>query len=138
MQLCNVRVNLAGSLVNTVAKPAVTVAEIIVLRAIHGGNDTVTQIQPIHMDRRSHAEEFARLCRVYGTRRVSELFPGANPQLPVNLADIGVEREREPEQPKGLSPQQRAAQTRAAKAAAAAAGETSEAASGDSDTDNDE
>jgi hypothetical protein len=90
MQLCNCSVLLAGSLLNRVPKKGATVAEIVVLRAVHGGDDAVRNIQPVGMDKRTHAGEFARLCRLYGAKRVKELFPGANPQLPVNLADIGV------------------------------------------------
>jgi len=89
MQLCNVSVNLAGSLLNRVPKRGVTVAEIVVLRAVHGGSDAVTNIQPVGMDKRPHAEELERLSRKYG-KIVAKLFPGAHPQLPSNLADIGV------------------------------------------------
>jgi hypothetical protein len=92
MQIVNCSVHLSGDLRNTVHKRGVTVAEIVVLRNIHGG-DAVTSIQPVKNDRRSHALELDRLRSIYNRRDqvVDQLFPGANPKLPTNLKDIGVD-----------------------------------------------
>jgi len=101
MQVCNCTVRLGGSMLNTVPKKNVTVAEIVVLRAIHGGEDTVVNIQPIKNDKRPHAEELQRLIDRYGAKVVTNMFPGAHPKLPVDLVDIGVNRGGEaPKKPK--------------------------------------
>lgn len=97
MQHCSCTVFLSGDLHHGVYKPDVTVAEIAVLRAIHG-DDGVAEIQPTFMERgRSNAAELERLRVIYngsnltkeGKRLLEEIFPGRNPSLPVTLADIG-------------------------------------------------
>lgn len=105
MQLASAVVRLGGSRDNTVHKVGLTVAEIVVLRAIHGGDDSVTDIQPTGMDKRPHAEELNRLRSIYGNAKddkeesiLTKIFPGASPNLPVNLKDIGLDI-AEPEDP---------------------------------------
>lgn len=90
MQHCRCKVFLDGDRNHEVLMADVTVAEIVVLRAVHGG-DAVTDIQPTRMTKTNHAEEFARLQHRYDRKqvKVAELFPGANPKLPVNMKDIG-------------------------------------------------
>jgi hypothetical protein len=102
MQHASCTVALNGDITYTVHKPDVTVAEIAVLRAIHGA-DAVRDIQPTYMDKRPHAEERERLTLEYNSAKdhddvliVSKVFPSFS-QLPVTLKDIGVEIDFTPE-----------------------------------------
>ena len=88
MQRCDCTVRLAGELGNTVRKTGVSPAEIVVLRFIHGGDDTVVEIQPTNMDKSSHANERERLKYIYGAEVVEKLFPGAYAKLPISLRDV--------------------------------------------------
>jgi hypothetical protein len=92
MQRNTVTVRLSGDLGNTVEKFGVSPAEIIILRAIHGGDDTVTNIRPSGMDKVPHIQERARLDYAYGAGVVDQLFPGKLSQLPVSNSDIGIEQ----------------------------------------------
>lgn len=96
MQHASCMVALGGDITFTVFKPDVTVAEIAILKAIHGA-DAVRDIEPTYSDRRSHAEERERLTLEYGVARdhkdepvIAKLFPGLSP-LPANFSDIGIE-----------------------------------------------
>lgn len=89
MQRCNVTVRLAGDVGNTVPKTNVTVAEIVVLRSVHG-DDAVVDIKPTHNCKTPHREERDRLCIIYGRPRVDKIFPGVFAKLPVSLKDIEV------------------------------------------------
>lgn len=64
MRLYDVKVRLAGSRENEVRKDNVTAAEIMILRAFHGV-DSVEDIVPKEMDRRSHSDERKRLFLSY-------------------------------------------------------------------------
>jgi hypothetical protein len=98
MQHCSCTVYLGGDLGHSVWKADVTVAEIALLRAIHG-EDACQDIQPTFMAKTKQADELERLRALYsasnitkeGKRMVDEVYPGRNPTLPVNLSDIGVE-----------------------------------------------
>lgn len=86
MRVYSCVVNCGGNVLNQVRKPEVTAAEIILLQSIHG-EDAVTDIMPIRMDKRSHAAERDRLGGIYGDDKVGRTFgPSFNP-LPVKLAD---------------------------------------------------
>lgn len=94
MQHCSAVVRLRGETQFEVAKPDVTVAEIVVLRAIHG-QDAVVRIQPTRMCKTPHAQEIERLRGIYatdpkGAELISGLWPGFNPRLPVSLKDIEI------------------------------------------------
>ena len=114
MQHASCTVALNGDITYTVHKPDVTVAEIAVLRAIHGP-DAVRDIQPTYMDKRPHAEERERLTLEYGNAKdhddvtiVSKVFPSFS-QLPVTFRDIGLdidgsERETEEKPRRGRPP----------------------------------
>lgn len=93
MQRCDVTVRLSGDLNNTVRKPNVTPAEIVILRAIHGGFDSVVDIQPTIMDKTPHANERARLAYAYGNKVVDACFPGQFAVLPVSLKEIAPPEE---------------------------------------------
>lgn len=90
MQLANCHVRLAGDMANEIFKARVTPAEVLVLRRLHG-NDSVVKLQPLGSDKRQHGNELERLKTEYGPKIVSEAFPGAYPQLPVNYRDIGID-----------------------------------------------
>jgi len=106
MQHASCLVALGGDITFTVVKPDVTVAEIALLKAIHGA-DAVRDIQPTFMDKRPHAEERERLTLEYGHARdhkdeplIAKIFPGLAP-LPVTFRDIGLDIDgSEPEEEK--------------------------------------
>lgn len=96
MQHASCKVALNGDITFTVVKPDVTVAEIAILRAIHGA-DAIRDIEPTFMDKRPHAEERQRLVELYGHAKdhddkqiYSQVFPGMGP-LPVTFRDIGYD-----------------------------------------------
>jgi len=104
---CNVRLsdpkNVDSGMV--VQKAPVTPAEVVILRMIHGPDsvDGLKILKPTS-DRRSHAQELARLREFYTTRVgddgppvVDAAFPGAYPQLPITFKEIGFDGEEEPE-----------------------------------------
>lgn len=103
MQRNTVTVRLAGDLGNTVEKYGVSPAEIMILRAIHGGDDTVVNVRPTIMDSLPHIQERARLENIYGAAMVDAMFPGKLAQLPVSNSDIGIERDA-PEEPMTAPP----------------------------------
>ena len=101
MQVVTCDVHIGGDRNHVVVKTGVTVAEIEILRVIHG-NDAVLNIQPTKQDTRKHAEELDRLRRIYkrrmpgsdskGTKNIVDVvYPGPRPNLPATLKDIGVE-----------------------------------------------
>lgn len=81
MQLYECVVRLGGSLLNEVRKSDVTAAEITVLRALHGGNDTVVQIKPTSTVKRDDYEERDRLNTVYGRALAKEQHLGSLDRL---------------------------------------------------------
>lgn len=95
MQYVNCDVFLSGNRNHCVPKARVSVAEVVVLKALHGA-DAVTNIRHAGERRANAKEEVARLCQVYASRAEEirqSIFPGANPSVPVSLRDIGVEAE---------------------------------------------
>lgn len=91
MQVCSCLVRHDGELNQVTFKPEVTVAEIVMLRSIHG-EDAITDILPVRMDRRTHEEELDRLNRIYTEPAVKRIWSGFRPRLPVSLKDIGISR----------------------------------------------
>lgn len=100
MQVANCHVRLAGDINNEIFKAAVTPAEVLVLRRIHG-NDAVVKFEPVKQDKRPHANEFDRLKITYGDKVVIEAFPGSMATLPVNFKDIGIDLYSEGKAAKG-------------------------------------
>lgn len=90
MQVVNCSVRLGSNLNSVVRKTGVTVAEILVLRAIHGA-DSVVDIQRVMQDKRSRSDEMDRLLSLYSASVVKGVFPGANPSLPADLSDVGID-----------------------------------------------
>lgn len=94
MQVCDVTLLHGGRQEMTIRKRRVSVAEIQVLRRLHG-QDAVKEITPIGTSKQPHGQELRRLNALYPAKKdekgvVEELFPGHAPKLPVTLEDIGV------------------------------------------------
>lgn len=101
MQMCNCFLRLGGDLGNVVHMKDASVAEIYLLRVLHG-EDSVTRIKPTRQEKRSARDEMDRLRRKYrrsiqspeGPKHiVDQVFPGSNPNMPTTLEDIGVSRD---------------------------------------------
>jgi hypothetical protein len=92
MQVCKADISIASDRNSVVCGKTVTVAEIVLLRHIHGGEDTVSNIIPVKMNKVATKDEIARLKRAYRSKAglIDELF-GKVPRLPATLADIGVD-----------------------------------------------
>lgn len=96
MQHCSCIVYLDGDRNSSVHKPDVTVAEIALLRAIHG-SDAVGGVKPTYVGKEKPAAELERLRFAYqnsnvtkeGAPLVDSVYPGRNPSLPKTLADLG-------------------------------------------------
>lgn len=113
MQIVDCFVRLKGDMRMETPRYGVTVPEIVVLRAIHGA-DAVVKIRPRGMDKRSHADELARLREFYrgfmdgdSNSIVDLTFSGFNPRLPVKLSEIGLSDEGDPLPEKGETPVRR-------------------------------
>lgn len=89
MQTVSAEVLLSGSLTNTVYKTGLSIPEVAILLSIHGVG-AVQNIRIDGKDSRSTAAEKERLVALYGGDVVQKLFPGAMPQLPKKLEDIGL------------------------------------------------
>lgn len=86
IQLVSAYINLAGSRDNVVFRggnEAITFAEALVLRAIHGGEEHVHTLIEVGRVDRSVSDEFERLQNIYG-EIVAKVFPkiGATASLP--------------------------------------------------------
>lgn len=104
MQTANIMLAIGGDRGNTVPKYAVSVAEIMLLRAIHG-DDAVFDVEPLEalaMDEGlpvTNRGELNRLRRVYdakdadGNRVVDQLYPGAAARVFETLDEIGLPEE---------------------------------------------
>lgn len=121
MQTANIMLAIGGDRGNTVPKPAVSVAEIALLRAIHG-EDAVFDVEPLDAPAMedgvvlSNRAELNRLLRTYdakdadGNRIVSLLYPGAAARVFETLDEIGLPDEY-------FKPTERSAPVKAAPAA---------------------
>jgi hypothetical protein len=95
MLYVNCDVRLAGDNNNIVSKKNVSVAEVALLRQIHGA-DAVTNIQSTgRTDTISATKERERLKALYKPELVMAVFPGVMPQLPARLEDIEVPSEED-------------------------------------------
>jgi len=102
MQIVNCTVSIGGDRNHTVPRANVTVAEVEVLRALHG-SDAASGINPVWKNEGITASgELDRLRRIYrrnvpgpsdsGSKNIVDVvFPGRKPTLPFTLSDIGVE-----------------------------------------------
>jgi hypothetical protein len=83
---CTVRIG--GSLNHEVNKFGLTIPEIVVLQQIHG-RDGVVNVKPRKDVRIGSDVIFAALCGTYGEQQVRTAFPGAHPQFPKTIKEIG-------------------------------------------------
>jgi len=102
IQLVDCTVRLSGQLTHTVEKTNVSVPEIVILRAVHGGQDSVINIDmaapsqdetviPRTKASWSIGDEMARLRTIYGPKVVDAIFPGHNPRLPMSMRQLEQE-----------------------------------------------
>lgn len=85
-------VRLGGDVRNEVPKIGITVPEIVLLRAIHGGSDTVTKVVKKGSRNTTAVQEKARLTALYGRREdqrqvLETLFPGFRPSFPLSVEE---------------------------------------------------
>lgn len=84
-QLLECMVALAGDEQNIVHRSSdtpVTYPELLVLQYIHG-DDAVSDVHELGTDERDNQSELDRLRVTYNAAAVKDVFPGANPKLPV-------------------------------------------------------
>lgn len=93
MEVASCTVNLAGNVLHQVNKE-VTPAEAQILLHVHG-EGSVVNLKRKTNDKRSHREEFERLCDTYREKVVRALFPGLNPSLPITFADASLQVEND-------------------------------------------
>jgi hypothetical protein len=91
MQVYDCHVRVGRTTTSEVPKPSVTAPEIIILRDLHGA-DAVVRLSAPRMDARPHAQERARLQRIYGDSHpglLTRLFGPDHVPLPVTLSVEG-------------------------------------------------
>lgn len=136
MQIVTCNVHIGGDRNYVVPKTGVTVAEVEILRVLHG-EDAVTDIMPTKQDSRKHKDELDRLRQRYkrklpgpdtkGTKNIVDVvYPGPRPNLPATLKDIGVDYPTQAKAKK-RSPAKEAADAEAKKQAEAEAAEQAKA-----------
>jgi len=104
MQHCSCILFLDGDRNSSVHKPDVTVAEIVLLRAIHGP-ESVEGIKPTFIGREKPLQELERLRYVYtnsnitkeGAPLIDAVYPGRSPNIPRTMAELGA-TEPEPDE----------------------------------------
>src|SRR5262245_45591011 len=100
METCRCIVNLGGDVRNQVPLVGISVPELILLRAIHGGAETV--IEPVRdgHSRENNASERMRLLKKYQRhgKLIGELFPGLVPDFPKTIAEAEAIAAQEMEQ----------------------------------------
>lgn len=101
MQRVDCSVRIGGDRNHTTKKRGITVAEVEVLRFLHGEN-AVENIKPIRMTKDQAKDVIDEMKRKYRVKFpgpnssgavnvVDVVYPGPRPNLPTNLKDIGVE-----------------------------------------------
>jgi len=96
METANIMLALGGDAGNTVPKYGVTVAEIAVLRLIHG-ESSVTDVEPVGEIERTNRQELERLNLLFrrpeGAEQrspVATLFPGAGARVFTSLDELDI------------------------------------------------
>lgn len=92
MDVVNCQVRHRGDMHHVISKNEITVAEVAILRHLHG-NDSVISIRKLRDTRRPGSQILEGLSAIYPAKEVEELF-GKNtqrPDLPKKLIDIGIE-----------------------------------------------
>jgi hypothetical protein len=92
MQYVSCAVQIAGDKNNVVVRSRVSVAEVLILRRIHG-DDAVTDIRvlPGHTNESPVAAR-EELKKFYKPELVMSVYPGGHPSLPQHASDIGLDR----------------------------------------------
>jgi hypothetical protein len=98
MQHCSCIVFLDGDRNSSVHKPDVTVAEIALLRAVHGP-DSVEGIKPTFVGKEKPLQELERLRFAYANSNVTKeggslidaVYPGRSPNVPRTMGDIELD-----------------------------------------------
>lgn len=93
MQICNCTVAIGGEAGMTVHKEGVTVAEIAILRGVHG-EDAVRNIEVVADEKIDNSDERSRLANLYRAPEgiVKDTFGSAGP-LPKTLDEAGISDE---------------------------------------------
>lgn len=93
MQVVNCTVAIAGDMRNTVAKENITVAELIILRELHG-HDAVRNIQVVGKASVDSHEERERLAGIYAKPpTIVRDVLGATGPVPKTLKEAGIDNE---------------------------------------------
>lgn len=81
---------LMGDVRNEVPLQNISAPEIILLRAIHGGTDSIYKVERTGESRLSAAGERMRLLSKYSrySKLIVELFPGLAPQFPRTILEV--------------------------------------------------
>src|SRR5262245_26954769 len=90
METAHCIVRLKGDVQNEVPLSGITAPEIILLRAIHGGNDAVYKVEKDSDVASGAVNERIRLLAKYPryTELFAQLFPGLAPQFPRTIAEV--------------------------------------------------
>lgn len=88
MEICNCTLAIDGDVRATIQKPYVSIAEIVVLQHLHGG-DAVNNIKVVDISKKSDEEERDHLGRIYKDEKVIEIFTQYG-KLPQTLKDARI------------------------------------------------
>ena len=90
-EFCSCVVAIGGDVRATVPRPVVSVAEILMLQQIHGG-DAVTNIKVSSTEETTSEQERDRLGRLYGDQKVVDLFQQFG-ELPKTIKEARIASE---------------------------------------------
>lgn len=100
MDVYSCRIRPSGFLMHEVNRQGITAAEVVLLRAIHGGPETVIVLKKTGNADPSPAEEYERLAEYYGADQVRAVYgPVTSARLP-DRVDDDFEDETEKAEPK--------------------------------------
>ncbi len=88
MEICNCTLAIDGDVRATIQKPYVSIAEIVVLQHLHGG-DAVNNIKIVDISNKSDEEERDHLGRIYKDAKIIEIFTQYG-KLPQTLKDARI------------------------------------------------
>mgnify|MGYP001361605020 CR=1 FL=1 len=88
MEICNCTLAIDGDVRATIQKPYVSIAEIVVLQHLHGG-DAVNNIKVVDISRKTDDEERDHLGKIYKDGKIIEIFTQYG-KLPHSLKDARI------------------------------------------------
>lgn len=103
MELANCFVRLNGDIGFEVKKTRIPFAEVRILQEVHG-YDSVVRIERAGTDDRKAKDVLEHLKSTYGESRVRAAFPGANPNISLQLRDILPDAEDEGDEAEPADP----------------------------------